>query len=138
MQKKKKTNLVVKRSTAGLGLFTKKPIKQEELIIEYKGKRITQEAAENSSGKYFFELDDDTLIDGKSRTNLARYINHSCLPNCYTDIIEGRVFVFAKRNIKEGEELTYHYGKEYFNDIIKPLGCKCTKCLKKSKQSKQS
>ena len=61
--------------------------------------------------------------------NKARYLNHSCRPNCETDIVKGKVYIYAKRNIKSGEELTYDYGKEYVDDFIKPYGCKCLKCL---------
>ncbi len=122
--------LEVKRSSAGLGLFAAAPFAKGECVVEYTGETITEEEANRRGGKYLFELNDKFTIDGKERHNLARYINHSCQPNCYPELNEDetRVFIYTKRNIKPGEEITYHYGKDYFNRIIKPLGCKCEKC----------
>lgn len=123
-----KFDLKVKRSSAGLGLFANEPISKNACIIEYVGRTLTKEEAETSKSKYLFEIGPRKTIDGTARTNLARYINHSCKPNAEAEIHRGRVFVFALRNIAKGEELTYHYGKEYFNDIIKPMGCRCAAC----------
>jgi SET domain-containing protein len=67
-------------------------------------------------------------IDGAPRFNKARYINHSCRPNAEIDIYKHRVYVMAKRNIKAGEELAYDYDSDYFDEYIKPKGCKCLKC----------
>jgi len=78
------------------------------------------------------------MIDGSLRSNKARYINHSCAPNCEIDIRNKRVYVFAKRNIKTGEELTYDYDTEYFDMYIKPKGCRCTKCESKKIKKKPS
>lgn len=121
----------IKRSYAGLGLFTNTPFKKGELVIEYTGELISEAEANRRGGKYLFELNDNWTIDGKSRENLARYINHSCKPNCYPELNEKetRVFIYAKRKISIGEEITYHYGQDYFNRVIKPLGCRCNKCL---------
>jgi hypothetical protein len=60
----------------------------------------------------------------------ARYINHSCRPNGKIDIANGKIVIRAKRPIKEGEEITYHYGRNYFNAFIKPYGCRCAHCKK--------
>lgn len=128
MPKKPEHRLQVKRSTAGLGLFTKDPIETDAFVIEYTGKRLKGDAAHNATGKYLFELDDDTIIDGKGRENKARYINHSCDPNCEVHIKRGRVFIYSIRDILPGEEITYDYGEEYFNEYIKPHGCRCTLC----------
>ena len=91
---------------------------------------ISDAEANRRGGKYLFELNGKQTIDGKGRENLARYINHSCRPNCYPELnaAETRVFIYAKRNIKPGEELTYDYGRDYFKRIIKPEGCRCSKC----------
>lgn len=123
----------VKRSApgAGLGLFATQPIKKDEFIIEYVGDVITAKEADKRGGKYLFETSSRRVIDGSTRTNTARYINHSCKPNCETEIDRGRVYVYAKRSIKPGEELAYDYGKEYFDDFIKPIGCRCVACEKK-------
>ena len=120
-------NVVVKRAAHGLGLFAKGPIKKGELVGEYWGEVITEDEANRRGGKYLFELENDHAIDGKTRKNIARYINHSCSPNCEPeeDVKKQRVFIKARRNIKEGEELAYNYGKEYWVTHIKPLKCRC-------------
>jgi uncharacterized protein len=125
-------NVVVRRSSAGLGLFANRDFKKGDAVIEYTGKTISEEEAQRRGGKYLFELNDKWTIDGTTRTNTARYINHSCKPNCFPELTENekRVFIMAKKNIKCGEELTYNYGKYYFDTFIKPVGCKCASCLK--------
>ena len=117
----------VKRSRSGLGLFAAAPFKKGDLVIEYTGEVITETEANRRGGKYLFELNDKWAIDGKGRENLARYINHSCKPNCYPELNEDetRVFIYAKRKISPGEEITYDYGKDYFERLIKPYGCRC-------------
>src|SRR5262249_25448741 len=97
---------------------------------EYVGRLVPNEKAEKSSGKYFFGVNKKWAIDGSKRTNTARYINHSCQPNAETTVSNRRrVWIWARRNIKPGEEITYDYGEEYFEGIIEPNGCKCAKCF---------
>ena len=115
----------------GLGLASKKDYKKGEQIIEYIGIRYKNKDVEENTTKYLFELENGFTIDGSPRWNIARYINHSCAPNAETEISRGRVFIQAIKVIPAGEEITYDYGKEYFNEFIKPMGCKCKKCLKK-------
>jgi len=113
----------VKRSSAGLGLFAASPIKRKDFVIEYWGTLISDDEAEEKGGKYLFNIADTTwTIDGTTRANLARYMNHSCKPNCEPEQDGKRIFIYAKRGIKPGEELTYDYGKEYFDEYI---GKKC-------------
>ncbi len=123
----------VKKSSAGLGLFATADFKRGELVIEYTGERITEEEANRRGGKYLFELNDQWTIDGKGRENTARYLNHSCKPNCYPELSEDetQIFIFAKRAIKAGEELTYNYGKMYFDDLIGKGKCRCSACGEK-------
>jgi len=123
--------LTVKRSSAGLGLFTLQAFKKGDRIIEYTGEVISEAEANRRGGKYLFELNDHWTIDGKGRNNIARYINHSCRPNSYPELneTETAVFIYAKRNIAPNEEITYNYGVDYFNRVIKPLGCRCQKCI---------
>jgi len=123
--------LKVGRSSAGLGLFALEPIDKGEFVIEYFGEIIPTAEADRRGGRYLFDLSSRRTIDGSTRKNTARYINHSCRPNCETEIKSGKVFIFARKNIKPGEELSYDYGREYFNEYIKPHGCRCSKCLEK-------
>jgi len=122
-----KFDLKVKRSLTGLGLFTLSQVKKGQCIIEYKGPTLTKKQEEDSNSLYLFEVTKTKTIDGAVRWNTARYINHSCRPNCEIDIYKGRVYVLAKRNIKVGEELHYDYDTDYFEAYIKPKGCKCIK-----------
>jgi|SRR2546421_8363812 len=126
------TPYAVKRAATGLGLFATKPIPKGTKIIEYVGPRIANEEVEKSSGKYFFGVNKQWSIDGSGRENIARYANHSCEPNAEAIITRGRIWICSKRNIQAGEEITYNYGKEYFEGIIKDLGCKCPKCQPRS------
>lgn len=118
----------VKRSSAGLGLFAEEHFKAGDFVIEYTGEKIPNAVADDRNSKYIFLLNSRWSIDGAGRENTARYLNHSCRPNCEA-VNNGRtVKIYAKRKIKAGEELTYDYGKEYFNEYIKPFGCRCEKC----------
>ncbi len=119
----------VRKSSAGLGLFAGEEIKRGRFIIEYVGNRISTDEANRKGGKYLFEVSSRTTIDGTPRWNTARYINYSCKPNAEPVLDRGRVMINAIRRIEEGEEITYDYGKEYYDDIIKPHGCRCASCL---------
>ena len=120
--------LLVKRSRTGLGLFAGEPIKKGTCVIEYIGREVVGEEQYTSRSKYLFEVSKTRMINGAIRENTARYINHSCAPNCEIEIKKEHVLVMAKRNIKMGEELNYDYDTEYFEEYIKPKGCLCLKC----------
>ncbi len=74
----------------------------------------------------------DYIIDGSPRSNAARYINHSCQPNAKAYRTGARVWIWSIRAIEAGEEITYDYGKRYFNEQIEPNGCKCDECAAKN------
>lgn len=120
-------DLVVKRASAGLGLFTKSKIPKGACIIEYTGRPISEAEKFSSRSKYLFDLDNGTTIDGQGRDNKARYINHSCKPNCEPNIWRGRVWIHATRTIKPGDELAYDYGEAYFSAYIGD-NCRCVQC----------
>ena len=124
--------VVVKRSSAGLGLFAAEDIAKDQLIIEYTGDRIDEAEADRRGGKYLFTVTDNLFIDGKDRQHTARYLNHSCRPNAEAEheTTKDRIYIRAKKRIKAGEEITYHYGKDYFTTLIAPNGCKCPHCQK--------
>ncbi|MFZ2886256.1 MAG: SET domain-containing protein-lysine N-methyltransferase [Minisyncoccia bacterium] len=119
--------LRVRRAASGRGLFTEENIPKGACIIEYIGRQATLEEMARDEGKYLFWSGKISMINGNIPENKARYINHSCVANCEADGPEGRVFILARRAIKPGEELTYNYGKEYFDKHIKPKGCRCPK-----------
>jgi uncharacterized protein len=136
-EKKKKYS--VRRSGSGLGLFAVDFFKKGEFVIEYTGEMLTaKEFEERNNNKYFFEIDSHWVVDGSSRKNLARYVNHSCRPNCEVRIYAKRIRIWTIRRIKSGEEFSYDYGKEYFDEHIKLAGCKCAFCRNKRKKLKKA
>lgn len=111
--------IVVRNSAIhGRGVFAKKPIPRRTLIIEYTGKRISdEEAAElydidhmEHAHTMLFGLGDGRVIDAMQRGGPAKYINHSCNPNCRSVIDDDdRIWIESLRAIAPGEELTYDY-----------------------------
>ena len=116
------------RAGAGLGLFAKADISKGTFVIEYTGEKITNAEADRRGGRYLFNINSKWTIDGKGHHNTARYINHSCRPNCESRISGGKIKIYSIKDIKAGEELSYDYGKEYFDEFLKPHGCRCDKC----------
>ena len=112
-------------------MFARAPIKKGQFVIRYSGRRIRTETADEVGTKYLFELNTRWTIDGSTRRNIARYINHACRPNTETYVVGHAIKVRAIKNIKAGDEITYHYGRNYFVAFIKDKGCKCGHCAKK-------
>ncbi|MBS0252484.1 MAG: SET domain-containing protein-lysine N-methyltransferase [Proteobacteria bacterium] len=119
--------LAVRRSFSGRGLFTQECIPEGSCVIEYIGRPATPKQIKENSGKYLFWTSDTSMIDGNIPANTARFINHSCAPNCEIDICERRVYIFALRDIEPGEELFYDYGEEYFEMHLAGK-CRCANC----------
>lgn len=102
----------------GKGIYATSAIARGTLIIEYTGQIIDWDTAlerhphdpAQPNHTFYFSLDTGQVIDANVRGNAARWINHSCAPNCEAREKNGRVFIHAKRNIKAGEELFYDYG----------------------------
>lgn len=116
----------------GRGVFALQDIKKGEKIIEYEGERISKEESERRATEYekkgcvwIFELDKDTDIDGYVHGNEARFINHSCHPNCESINEETCIGIYALRKIRKGEELTYDYG---YTDKDHPCHCGSNQC----------
>jgi SET domain-containing protein len=131
----------VGRSSSGLGLFATAPIAKGALIIEYKGRRIGHaqaERLERRGSRYVFEINSRWSVDGSSRRNIARYANHSCRPNAESDLLRGRLILRAIRTIEPDEEITYDYGREYFELFLAPVGCKCVKCTEKRRKRRKA
>ncbi|KAI8841310.1 hypothetical protein BC829DRAFT_426029 [Chytridium lagenaria] len=122
------------------GLFAMESIDNNDIVIEYIGEIIRQRVADHrekmyeKSGigsSYLFRVDQDTIIDATKTGNLARFINHCCDPNCNAKIIcvenEKKIVIYANRDIKEGEEITYDYKFPIEEDKI-PCSCGAEKC----------
>tara|TARA_B100001939_G_C16940139_1_gene617971 strand:- start:1267 stop:1725 length:459 start_codon:yes stop_codon:yes gene_type:complete len=112
------------------GLYANRDIKQGTRIIEYKGKIISNRQSEedskfdNDKAIYLFNINKKYDLDGDFKFNTARLINHSCDPNCEVFGSGLKVWVYAMKNIKKGEELSYDYGFNYDKDY-KNFPCKC-------------
>lgn len=121
----------------GNGVFATRKIPAGACIIEYQGKRITEKQAEKRFGldpenpfhTFFFSLENGKLIDGGDEGNDARWINHSCEPNCEAREDKGHVFIHALRDIARGEELSYDYGlvidERMSKALKKAYECRC-------------
>jgi len=118
----------VGRSKSGFGLFATKVIRKGSFIVRYTGRKLPTRLADELANKYLFEINSRWTIDGSSRRNIARYINHSCRPNAETDVKKHKIIVTAIKTIQPGQEITYNYGRDYFNAYIKAGGCRCTAC----------
>lgn len=134
--------LVRRRSGVhGSGVFAREFIAKGERVIEYVGERISKTeglrredlrlarlAAGGDGCVYVFEVTKRHDLDGDVPWNPARHINHSCAPNCESDIIRGRVWILARRDIAAGEELNYDYGFDYGEAWNHPCVCGADEC----------
>ncbi|VVB07634.1 unnamed protein product [Arabis nemorensis] len=122
------------------GLVALEPIEAEDFVIEYVGELIRSSISEirerqyekmGIGSSYLFRLDDGYVVDATKRGGIARFINHSCEPNCYTKIIsvdgQKKIFIYAKRHIDVGEEICYNYKFPLEDDKI-PCNCGAQKC----------
>jgi SET domain-containing protein len=123
------------------GVFAARDIRKGERVIEYLGEKITKAESERRASVqldessragdgavYIFTLNKRHDLDGNVEWNPARLINHSCNPNCEADVIRGRIWILAKRAIKEGEELSYDYGFDLDSWQDHPCLCGEEKC----------
>ena len=128
----------------GNGVFAVTDIPKGTELVEYRGRRMTHAAIDRKYAKvpdnghtFLFTLNDDYVIDANVDGNIARWINHSCKPNCESEIEENakgkshkdKVFIHALRDIRAGEELTYNYGivldEPHTAKVKKLWACKC-------------
>lgn len=138
-----KKNYVVKKSTIhGNGVFAARDIKAGERIIEYLGEKITKEESNRRGLKneedskttgggavYIFELDDQYDIDGNFEYNDARFINHACRTNAEAICEDGRIFIYATKDIPCGEEILYNYGYAFEHFLDHPCKCGFPECV---------
>lgn len=106
---------VGKSRIAGTGIFAKRRIHWGARVIEYIGKRLLHSelmqeiAAGRPESVYLFKVHAGVSIDGAIGGNESRFINHSCEPNCEANVFDDRVYIYALRDIRRGEELTFDY-----------------------------
>ncbi|GAB2272675.1 hypothetical protein Dimus_007498 [Dionaea muscipula] len=120
----------------GTGIFAKRPHRAGDMVIEYIGELVRPSVADRrehliynslvGAGTYMFRVDDERVIDATRAGSIAHLINHSCEPNCYSRVItvngDEHIIIFAKRDVKQWEELTYDYR---FFSIDERLPCYC-------------
>tara|TARA_Y100000816_G_C25977695_1_gene510412 strand:- start:222 stop:710 length:489 start_codon:yes stop_codon:yes gene_type:complete len=130
---------VRKSKIHGYGVVASKNISKNKKIIQYIGEKITKSEGDKRSEKrikkylnsnrtgsvYIFELNKKYDIDGTPKYNKARYINHSCNPNCEVEITKNEIWISSIKRISKGEELTYDYGYEFDKDDFRDHICKC-------------
>lgn len=125
----------------GRGLYSKRDIDAGEMVIEYAGQVIRSVLTDKRErlyesrgiGCYMFRIDEDQVVDATTHGNAARFINHSCDPNCYSKVIavfgQKHIIIYALRKIYKGEELTYDY-KFPKEDVKIPCSCGARRCRK--------
>jgi SET domain-containing protein len=121
----------------GRGVFAHRSIPAGRRIVEYTGERLS---ADEADGRYddktdgtahvlLFALEDGTYIDGGSGGSEARFINHSCAPNCEAVEVDGRIFIESLRTIRPGDEITYDYGLDlpgrHTKEVKAQYPCRC-------------
>ena len=113
---------------AGWGVYAAQTIEEDTRIVEYKGQLISQAEAWRREQRYLpreriwiFTINDRRARDAAIGGNVARYVNHACDPNCYTDVIGKTIWILAARRIRKGEELTYDYN----TDGVAGIKCRC-------------
>jgi len=116
----------------GTGGFARKDIFVGAHLIEYVGEKITkaesQKRCEADNG-YIFTLDEEHDLDGNVPWNPARFINHSCAPNCEAELDDGRIWIIALRDIETGEELSFNYGYDLEDYREQPCRCGAVECV---------
>jgi hypothetical protein len=125
--------LVFKRSPIhGVGGFAKADIGQGTRVIEYLGQRISKRESLQrceANNEYIFALSQREDLDGNVEWNLARFINHSCSPNCEALLGNEHIWIASLRDIKRGEEITFNYGFDLEDYRDYPCHCGSSSCV---------
>mgnify|MGYP006112279007 CR=1 FL=1 len=130
---------IKKSKVHGIGVIANTNIRKGTKIIEYVGEKVTKKEGDKRSAEriknylnkknqgsvYIFELNKKYDIDGTPLYNKARYINHSCNPNCEVDVLNNKIWIIAIKNIKKNQELNYDYGYPFDKDDYKDHLCRC-------------
>jgi SET domain-containing protein len=116
----------------GIGAFAQTRIPKGTRVIEYVGEVITKQESLRRcerNNEYIFSLDEERDIDGNVPWNPARFINHSCAPNCEALLEEGRIWIVATRDLLAGEEFTFNYGFDLEDYRNYPCLCGSPNCV---------
>ena len=116
----------------GMGGYARRAIGKGTRIIEYVGKRISKAESNTQcegDNVYIFTLDDEFDLDGNVEWNPARFINHSCAPNCEAEWDEDRLWIVALRDIESEEELSFNYGYDLEDYREHPCLCGTSECV---------
>jgi hypothetical protein len=116
----------------GQGGFAIRPLRQGARVIEYLGERITKEESLRrcqAQNWFIFGLDEEFDLDGNVDWNPARFLNHSCAPNCEAVCEDGRVWIVALRDLAPGEEITFNYGYDLLDYEEHPCRCGSPECV---------
>jgi len=116
----------------GLGGFANAAIPAGSRVIEYVGERITKEQSLlrcSRNNQAIFYLDERWDLDGSVEWNDARFLNHSCSPNCEAERIHRRIWIVARREILAGDEITFNYGYDLENYREHPCRCGSQECV---------
>ncbi|KAJ0308281.1 hypothetical protein COL5a_000816 [Colletotrichum fioriniae] len=138
LKKRKKPVKFARSAIHNWGLYTEENINKDDMIIEYVGEQVRQSISEirekrylksGMGSSYLFRIDDNTVIDATKKGGIARFINHSCMPNCTAKIIKvdgtKRIVIYALRDIAQHEELTYDYKFEREIGSLDRIPCLC-------------
>ncbi len=116
----------------GTGGFARVNLPTGTRLIEYVGERITKAESLRrceADNEYIFTIDDEFDLDGSVEWNPARFLNHSCAPNCEAEWDESRIWIVTLRNIAAGEELTFNYGYDLEDYREHPCRCGASNCV---------
>ncbi len=135
--------LIQRRNSAihGHGVYARVPIPAGHVIVEYTGERITKAESDRRDAArlvrarrghdtctYIFHLNQRHDLDGRRGGNVSRFINHSCAPNCCSELRRGRIWILATHDIFPGQELTFDYGFAFRDWADNPCRCGTTNC----------
>ena len=122
--------MIVRRKSKiqGWGVFSTRPINKNKRIVTYDGEKVPNKESLKREARYLkqghiwcFKLNRLYVRDAAVGGNIARFINHSCTPNCYSQVIGDQIWIIAAKNIRNGEELTY----DYLTDGEGHIQCRC-------------
>jgi uncharacterized protein len=119
-------------SIHGMGAFAKTTIFKGTRVIEYTGEKITKQESLRrceQNNWFIFGLDDEFDLDGAVGWNPARFLNHSCSPNCEAELIDGHIWIIACQDISPGVEITFNYGYDLVVYKEHPCHCGSPNCV---------